>query len=122
MAHSLVALMLGFLPSAEPLCFDRDGEPLPAGAIARLGSYRGREPEGQHHLAAYCPARNLLATAGNDSRIRLFDATTGQRLPGLSIEDNAVHALAFAPDGSLLAVAGSTQIILLDLLTGGRPR
>ncbi len=122
MAASYLALVLSLLPSGEPLRFDWDGEPLPPGAIARLGSFRGREPEGRHHLAAYCSTRDLLATAGNDSLIRFCDGSTGKRLPGRVIDDAAVHALAFSPDGNTLAVAGSTQIVLLDLRTGGKPR
>ncbi len=121
MAHSLVALVLGLLPCGEPLRLDGDCELLPPGAIARFGSFRGREPTGRHHLAAYCPARNLLATAGYDNQVRLYEATTGRPLAGRQIADQAVYALAFSPDGRLLALAGSTRIVLLDLLTREQP-
>jgi hypothetical protein len=73
--------MLG-LPPAEDRALkatrpDLYGDPLPAGAMARLGTVRFR-----HHAtaAAYSPNGKTLATGGRDNVIRLFDAATGKAL------------------------------------------
>jgi WD40 repeat protein len=61
-------------------------------------------PDHSHMLAdlALSPDGKLVATARSDNQVRVWDAATGKevhRLPG--------HAVAFSPDGQLIAVGGN---------------
>jgi WD40 repeat protein/serine/threonine protein kinase len=96
----------------------------------------GREPstiadhlEGFASLA-YSPDGRMLATGGgdpveviqfprgkgdrpesDDRTIRLWDPTTGQEIRSLRKHVGSVHSLAFNPDGTRLASAGSDRVI-----------
>lgn len=55
---------------------------------------------------AYAPDGGTLASAGNDSAARLWDARTGTRKGGLEAGGYWLASVAFSPDGALLAAAG----------------
>lgn len=57
------------------------------------------------HALAIHPDGRLLATAGDDRIIRLWDARDGSELGQLHGHFDTVKALAFSPDGGLLASA-----------------
>lgn len=72
---------------------------------------------------AFSPAGTVLAAADQDS-VRLFDLASGAVRPA-RLPEGGVNALAFAPDGSLLAVAlggrerrGTHPIVLVDPVGG----
>ena len=53
---------------------------------------------------AYAPAGNLIATAGNDSIISVWDSVAGKVLSQVNVSiSNAVTGLAFSPDGTRMA-------------------
>ncbi|MFC4034434.1 TIR domain-containing protein [Streptomyces polygonati] len=61
---------------------------------------------GKLWTAAAHPSRPLLATAGDDRVIRLWNAESGQPGPVLTGHRGRIYSLAFSPDGSLLASGG----------------
>src|SRR5438874_9024141 len=80
--------------------------PSPAGPPAfpepaRFESRPARLGDGSAELLAvvYSPNGELLATAGADQKVRLWDATTGQPVAALTGHEDAVAGLAFSPDG-----------------------
>src|SRR5262245_44247975 len=100
---TLVALLLGLGPDLraadeKPARTDVHGDPLPRGAIARLGTSR-LQHAGRVHAIAYSPDGKWLASAGADKAIRFWDAENGK--PGLTLgnHEHAVHRLAFVPAG-----------------------
>src|SRR5262245_49201304 len=60
---------------------DLHGDPLPAGAVARLGTVRFRYAA---QAAAYSADGSLLALGGADNQIRLLDPATGREVRRLA--------------------------------------
>ncbi|MBZ0288752.1 MAG: WD40 repeat domain-containing protein, partial [Anaerolineae bacterium] len=74
------------------------------------------------YAIAYSPDGKLLASAGGEGSIFLWDTATRART-GLTLSEHSgsVFALAFSPDSKLLASAGSDgQILIWDVTTGAR--
>ena len=75
---------------------------------------------------AVCPRGDVIAIAGEDSRIRLWDVRRGEGdRPVVSLcrtiqgRDGPINSLAFSPDGTRLAVAGRDACVKVwDVATG----
>jgi WD40 repeat protein len=89
--------------------FDQQGDVLPTGAIARLGSTRFRH-EGPITCQAVTLDGNFIATGGGRG-VRVWDAATGRLVHALAITQNdrtvMPTAVAFSIDGSKLAALGA---------------
>jgi RNA polymerase sigma factor (sigma-70 family) len=95
---------------------DRHGDPLPPGAVARLGTVRFRHESGIERFAVSPDGRAIAAVTQWD--FACWDATTGQPLRRLT-SAQALQCLAFAPDGKSVAVGGRDFVVrLLDPASG----
>jgi WD40 repeat protein len=74
----LIVLAIGLLPSVTRLTADDQyGDPLPSGALARLGTTRLRHGE-TAELVAFLPGGKALVTLGGDGVVRQWDLETGK--------------------------------------------
>ena len=106
---ALLLLVIGSPTKAQERK-DGDGEPLPDGVIARLGSVRLRMTEG----GVFSPNGKTVAASG-----RLWNAATGHELRRLAPDKEWQRgSLQFSPDGKLLAVGIWKGIGLIDVASG----
>lgn len=95
---------------------DQFGDPLPPDALARFGTIRLRHG-GDIMALAFSPDDKVLASAGADGAIRLWDIATGTLR--IEIKEPWANRLAFSPDGKTLASGtGIGTIRLRDATTG----
>jgi WD40 repeat protein len=93
---------------AGPARADDYGDPLPEGAVARIGTVRFRHG-GLVLGIAYSPDGAVIASGGQDHKVRLWEATTGREVRCLDAPTGfAVQDVAFSCDGRLVA-AGCGQ-------------
>src|SRR5262249_51076829 len=77
---------------------DRHGDPLPAGAVARFGTFRLYQSGGIFALA-YSPDGKLLVTTGGDAKVVLWDAVTGKKVRDLVAARHPYGTVQFTHDG-----------------------
>jgi RNA polymerase sigma factor (sigma-70 family) len=87
---------------------DVHGDPLPPGAVARLGTSRLRHLGGVFAVA-FSPDGKILASGGADHLIRLSEPTTGGPIRVLPGHVAPIRAIAFSPDGKVFASAGGSD-------------
>jgi WD40 repeat protein len=91
-------------PTATRMPTDRYGDPLPPGAIARLGTLRFRTLSRFVPHLAFSPDAKLIASSTFEGRVCLWEAATGKLLYRLTPNHNG--KLAFTKDGNSLACGG----------------
>jgi RNA polymerase sigma factor (sigma-70 family) len=108
-------------PAAKPKPkLDADGDPLPDGAFARLGSLRLRHGSPVTSVA-FSPDGKLLATGSWDNTVLIWDAATGRLIRAIHPQDGWIWGVAFSPDSQFLVTAGdhrSKRLRLWNVATG----
>jgi RNA polymerase sigma factor (sigma-70 family) len=102
---------------------DRLGDPLPPGAVARMGSSRLRHPTdrwGWYSFATMVSPDGKTLLTINHNGFRAWNLGTGKLL--YSIRDEFGQYPAFSPDGKWLAVTRKGVIHLRDPATGRKLR
>jgi WD40 repeat protein len=96
----------------EPATAKKDlyGDPLPPGAIARLGTMRLRH-RNEVRCVAWSPDGKFLASGSWHDGVRLWNGSTGQLVRELSVGGNSTHGVAFSPDGGKLAAVGDEGMV-----------
>ncbi len=122
-AFAAACLIAALSPAARadaPTPADPYGDPLPSGAVARLGTIRLR-----HNCVslAWAPDGKTFATAGADGTVRIWDATSGKEVRQFRQTGVFYNSVLFEPDGKRL-IAGGTEggLHLLDEATGREGR
>ncbi|HKB38866.1 MAG TPA: c-type cytochrome domain-containing protein, partial [Gemmataceae bacterium] len=89
---------------------------VPAGDAAKLKGHADAI-----YALAFRPDGKVLATAGYDRLIKLWDLETGKLLRDLKDHSDAVYGVAFSPDGKLLASGSADRTVKVwDVATGTR--
>jgi RNA polymerase sigma factor (sigma-70 family) len=96
---------------------DLFGDPLPEGALLRLGTIRQRHATGTS-CAAFTPDGKTVIVSDMVGRVIFWDTATGKEIRRFQAERSNVSALALSLDGKRLATAGWGQVRLWDAKTG----
>jgi RNA polymerase sigma factor (sigma-70 family) len=96
---------------------DRLGDPLPPGAILRLGTARWRHPWGVTGIAFTADGKRLVSASGH--KLHVWEPATGKELRRLDATN--IMGLAISPVGGVLASAQNGNAQVWDLATG-KPR
>ncbi len=111
------------LPGKTQVRVDFQGDPLPRGALARLGTLRLRHADPVTAMVFTPDSRTLASASGGewnrDSTIRLWAVPGGREIRRLMGHRNGIFCLALSPDGKRLASGDKGgEIRIWDVATG----
>src|SRR5262249_37761626 len=104
----------------QPPPVDLHGDPLPPGAVARLGTVRFRAGTGVSGVA-FSPDGKLLAVGTGDGSLVLTEVSTGRQLRRVPLGGHGGHRVVFMPDGRRVCTAPfwrGGELRLWDVTTG----
>jgi len=109
----------------ESLAFSPDGSLLASGSFAEVKMWRRPAPSPKFSLATSgvnvvaCSADGRhIALACEGSAIQVFDAGSGKQSGVIAASTSAPRAVAFSPDGSMLAIASADRGVRVSAVTG----
>lgn len=100
-------------PMPREVRFDRFGDPLPEGAIARLGTTRGRHP-GAKHLTFSADGSRFI-TWGDDRQVCVWSTATGERRHIWSQTGAQWPITCATDDGRLIGVSTGGHFEVLNI-------
>jgi RNA polymerase sigma factor (sigma-70 family) len=106
--------------SAPKSAADLQGDPLPPGAVGRLGTLRFRHTWDVGAFAL-SPDGKRLASAGDGAAV-IWDTADGRELCRFEGHRRTVQALAFTPDGKSVASGAEDNVIRLWDAASGKER
>src|SRR5258708_32846754 len=114
----ILALALGSEPQPR---LDLYGDPLPDGAVARMGSVQLRQ-DYRDGWAIHTDGKTLLV-ASSDRSVRFWNLETGALTRTARVGNGAdfVKEIAVSPDGKTVAIVDAGRATLWDVATN-RPR
>jgi WD40 repeat protein len=120
LALAAMLALVAVAQSAPPARrLDRYGDPLPAGAVARLGTLRfNRARVG---CVVFTPDGKSVVSGGLDGRVHVWDRQTGREVRGFRARGDQIDLLALSPNGRLIATVAhseATQVRLYILALG----
>ena len=124
---SLAFILVLFLPawaSGKPPRLDRHGDPLPPGAVARLGTTRLRLVPEANEVALSEDGKLVAAGTGyHGARIRVWEATTGRLVCEIELSGGSgLPRLLLSPDGRFIAAYQDKAVVLWETSTGKEVR
>ena len=104
----------------KPHLVDLYGDPLPEGAVARLGSVRLRHVGLQDFTLL--PNGRTAVTVGRDATVRWWDLATGRQTQSVRLPDESSYPsrLAISPDGKAVAINSWENTWVCEAETGRR--
>jgi WD40 repeat protein len=110
-------------PTKNQVRVDFQGDPLPRGALARLGTLRLRHADPVTAMVFAPDSRTLASASGgegsHDNTIRLWAVPGGREIRRLMGHRNGIFCLALSPDGKRLASGDKGgEIRIWDVATG----
>jgi RNA polymerase sigma factor (sigma-70 family) len=112
----------GRLAAQQPARNDLFGDPLPAGALVRLGTLRFRNGGPITQLAFFADGKRLIYGSGEEHLLRVAEFDSGKELRTINLQPHeAMTCVAVSADGKMLAVglrSNRGAAALFDLATG----
>jgi RNA polymerase sigma factor (sigma-70 family) len=95
-------------PAAEKERVDLLGDPLPAGAVTRLGTvrFRANSPFLVKKGLAFMPDGKTIVSVDEGRLVQFWDATTGKLLRDIKTDIDSMTGFALSSDGKCLAAGG----------------
>jgi WD40 repeat protein len=114
----LVALQADPVIAGPAPRVDLYGDPLPEGAVARLGSVRFRHAGLSDYV--FLPDGKTVLTSGSDRVLRFWDVGTGRQVRSVKLQGTAGpgRCVTLSPDGKMLAAHHGGNIVLWEVESG----
>ncbi len=113
-------------PASPSAKLDRYGDPLPPGAVMRLGTVKYRQDSPIYRIA-YTPDGKRFVTDGEDSILRVWDADTGRLIRRIDPGVGVMHDYQITSRGSRVMAMGTSvepgvgfvvRLAMIELETG----